>query len=42
LNYIHVNPVAVGFTDRAEHYPYSSAVDYAGEKGMIKIEMIYG
>ena len=23
------------------HYPYSSAVDYADEKGMIKIEMIY-
>jgi len=42
LNYIHQNPVTAGFTDRAEHYPYSSAVDYAGEKGMVKIEMIYG
>ena len=42
LNYIHENPVTAGFTDRAEHYPYSNAVDYAGEKGMVKMEMIYG
>ena len=42
LNYIHENPVVAGFVDRAEHYPYSSAIDYAGEKGRVKIEMISG
>ena len=41
LNYIHNNPVTAGFVDRAEHYPYSSAMDYAGEKGLVKIKMIY-
>jgi REP element-mobilizing transposase RayT len=40
LNYIHENPITEGFTDIAEHYPYSSAMDYAGGKGMIKIEKI--
>jgi len=28
----------IGFVDQPEHYPYSSAVDFAGEKGMIDIE----
>jgi len=41
LNYIHENPVTAGFADKAEHYPHSSAVDYAGEKGLVKIEKIY-
>jgi len=40
LNYIHENPIKAGFVDRAENYLYSSAVDYSGEKGLIKIELI--
>jgi REP element-mobilizing transposase RayT len=37
LEYIHRNPVNSGFVFRAEDYLYSSAVDYAGEKGLLKI-----
>jgi REP element-mobilizing transposase RayT len=38
IDYIHNNPVKSGFVDQPEHYPYSSAVDFAGGKGMIDIE----
>jgi len=38
IEYIHNNPVKAGFVDQPEHYPYSSAVDFAGKKGMIDIE----
>ena len=38
IDYIHNNPVKAGFVDRPEHYPYSSAVDFAGEKGLVNIE----
>ena len=41
LNYIHMNPVKAGFIQKAEHYIYSSAKDYCGEKGLIEIEKIY-
>ena len=37
INYIHENPVKTGFVSRAEDYPYSSAVDFAGGVGLIKI-----
>jgi REP element-mobilizing transposase RayT len=37
LNYIHENPVRLGFVFRAEDYLYGSAVDYAGEKGLIDV-----
>ena len=40
LDYIHNNPVKAGFVDRPEDYVYSSARDYAGEPGLIKIELI--
>jgi hypothetical protein len=30
-----------GLVDSAEHYPYSSAVDYADAKGLVTIEKIY-
>ena len=33
--YIHQNPVEEGFVFRAEDYMYSSAIDYAGEKGLL-------
>ena len=35
LDYIHHNPVKAGWVDTPEHYLYSSARDYAGEKGLI-------
>ena len=35
INYIHNNPVEEGLVFRAEDYLYSSAVDYAGEKGLL-------
>jgi len=40
LDYIHNNPVATGFVTEPEHYPYSSAVDYAGGKGLVEIELL--
>jgi len=41
LNYIHYNPVKASMVHVAEHYPYSSAKDYCGEKGMLDIVLIY-
>ena len=37
LNYLHLNPVAEGIVFEPEHYVYSSAVDYAGGKGLLKL-----
>ena len=36
INYIHQNPVEEGLVFRAEDYRYSSAADYAGEKGILE------
>lgn len=35
INYIHQNPVEEGLVFKAEDYVYSSAIDYAGEKGYL-------
>ncbi len=35
INYIHNNPVEEGLVFKAEDYLYSSAIDYAGEKGIL-------
>lgn len=35
IDYIHNNPVEAGLVFRAEDYLYSSAADYAGEKGLL-------
>jgi len=35
INYIHQNPVETGLVFKAEEYVYSSAIDYAGEKGYL-------
>ena len=40
LNYIHQNPVDEGLVFRAEDYVYSSAIDYAGGKGLLDIFVI--
>lgn len=37
LNYIHQNPVKQETVAQPEEYLYSSAVDYAGGKGLLKI-----
>jgi len=39
IEYIHNNPVKMGFVIKPEDYLYSSAVDYAGGKGFVYIEM---
>jgi putative transposase len=38
IDYIHNNPVEAGFVDRPENYPDSSAVDFAGGRGLVNIE----
>lgn len=35
VRYIHQNPVKAGLVFRAEDYPFSSAIDYAGEEGLL-------
>jgi REP element-mobilizing transposase RayT len=35
INYVHNNPVKAGYVSRPEDYKYSSAKDYAGEKGLL-------
>jgi len=39
-NYIHNNPIKAELVERAEDYLYSSARDYAGEKGLVEIIMV--
>jgi lysophospholipid acyltransferase (LPLAT)-like uncharacterized protein len=40
LNYIHNNPVKAEFVNRPEDYRYSSAIDYAGGKGLLKVMVV--
>ena len=40
LEYIHHNPVTAGIVERAEDYLYSSARDYCGIKGMLKVKFV--
>ena|SRR5690606_797945 len=40
LEYLHNNPVVAGFVSFPEDYLYSSARDYAGEKGLLNIILI--
>jgi putative transposase len=37
IEYIHQNPVRRGFVDAPEHWRYSSARDYAGGVGLVKV-----
>ncbi len=41
VNYIHQNPVAAGLVFRPEEYVYSSAIDYAGETGMLRNIIVF-
>jgi hypothetical protein len=40
LDYIHLNPVRAKWVNQAEHYLYSSAGQYAGQSGLLEVEMI--
>ncbi len=40
LNYVHQNPVGTGLVWEAEQYKYSSAIDYAGSKGLVEISFL--
>ena len=40
LEYLHNNPIRQGFVNEAEHYNWSSAMDYAGSKGLVEIELL--
>lgn len=41
LQYIHQNPVEAEWVDEPEYYWYSSARDYAGQKGLLQLELLY-
>ena len=41
LDYIHENPVKHGFVNSPECYDWSSAIDYAGGKGLVDIEILF-
>jgi putative transposase len=38
LDYIHMNPVVAGFVSEPWHWKYSSAIDYAGGKGLLSMK----
>ncbi|MDD3286942.1 MAG: hypothetical protein PHI14_05540 [Bacteroidales bacterium] len=40
LNYIHNKPVKEEFVYLPKEYKYSSAIDYAGGKGILVVEVI--
>ena len=40
ITYIHHNPVKRGYREEAEHWKYSSARDYVGIDGLLKIDRI--
>src|SRR5690606_22197148 len=41
VSYIHNNPVVSGFVTQPEHWKYSSAYDYAGGKGLVKVDLLW-
>jgi REP element-mobilizing transposase RayT len=41
INYIHQNPVEAGLVFKAEDYVYSSAIDYAGEEGVLNDVVVF-
>lgn len=40
LGYLHQNPVKAGFVEELEQWYYSSARDYAGEKGRLEVVLV--
>lgn len=41
VDYFHKNPVKAGLVYRPEDYVYSSAVDYAGEQGLLENIVVF-
>jgi putative transposase len=41
INYIHQNPVKRGYVDEVKHWRYSSARDYDGVEGLLKVERLW-
>ncbi len=41
LDYIHDNPVRRGYVDAPEHWRFSSARNYAGERGLIEMTLAF-
>lgn len=41
LDYIHTNPVEEMVVAESQHYTSSSAMNYASEKGLIAVELIF-
>lgn len=41
ISYVHNNPVKAGLVYRAEDYVYSSAVDYADQKGLLEDVVVF-
>jgi hypothetical protein len=39
-DYIHYNPVEAGFVSEPWHWKHSSAIDYAGGKGILAIDFL--
>ncbi len=42
ITYIHENPVVAGLVNKAEDYPYSSAPNYFGGKGLLPVIILDG
>jgi hypothetical protein len=40
LDYIHYNPVEVGFVSKPKDWLYSSAIDYYDGKGLLEIKIL--
>ncbi len=40
IDYLHNNPVKAGFVEEPYHWKYSSAGDYSGSEGYVKIEKL--
>ena len=40
VDYVHNNPVVSGWVLEPEHYAISSAMDYAGGKGLVKVSIL--
>ncbi|MGL1886121.1 MAG: hypothetical protein OCD76_06370 [Reichenbachiella sp.] len=38
MGYIHDNPVEAGFVTEPHYWKYSSAMDYSGGQGLLKID----
>jgi hypothetical protein len=40
INYIHNNPVKLGYVDEAKHWRYSSVRDYKGILGLLEVKRL--